>query len=260
MSNAGILYTCVADQTGILAAVKRTDEAEQVGWGVMGQIDLYGDQVQAIPPSEENQGMGLHYIVENYVCFLCISADDCPDRTAYTFLKNLKNDFFSTLQGQPVDQLQAYLEGQIGEIEQLNGLAADKESTMNEIDLKKPANGSQFATPPLYDEKRAPSNAAAAPPAVPSRETAAYGTAAAEISMASKPAAYEPPKQPNSYSYSVSELHTSDYGAQPAVEVKSPTLWQDYTLWLLAVLLLVLLLTILAIAIGIAILLWRYVL
>jgi len=42
--------------------------------------------------------------------------------------------------------------------------------------------------------------------------------------------------------------------------VKSPTLWQDYTLWLLAVLLLVLLLTILAIAIGIAILLWRYVL
>jgi len=258
MTTGGVLYTCVADQNGILAAVKRTDEAEQVGWGIMGQIDLYGDQVQSIPPSEENQGMGVHYIVENYVCFLCVSSDDCPDRTAYTFLKNVKNDFFSTLQAEPADQLQAYLEGQITELEQMNGLATAKDNSMTEVDLKKSGNAADFATPPIYDAHKEPREAAAPPPSVPSRSTQAYAAAAATVAAPAKAAAYEPPKQPAEYSYSVSVLNTSDYAEPRPVDVKPPLLWYDYTLWMLALLVLVLILTILAILIGIAILVWRY--
>ena len=41
---------------------------------------------------------GVHYIVENYVCFLCVSTDSTLDKTCYSFLKNLKVDYFSTLQ------------------------------------------------------------------------------------------------------------------------------------------------------------------
>jgi len=258
MTTGGVLYTCVADQNGILAAVKRTDEAEQVGWGIMGQIDLYGDQVQSIPPSEENQGMGVHYIVENYVCFLCVSSDDCPDRTAYTFLKNVKNDFFATLQGEPVDQLQAYLEGQISELEKMSRLATSKDDAMNNVDLKKPANSAEFATPPIYDSNRPTSDAAVPAPVVPSRATKAYSSAAASVEAPSKPSVAEAPKQAESYSYSVSVLNTNDYDDRQQADVKNPVFWHDYTLWMLALLVLALLLTILAIALGIAILVYRY--
>ena len=56
MSEQKILYSCVADQTGIVASVKTTDQSEQTAWQIMGQIDLYGDQVQAVPPSEATNG------------------------------------------------------------------------------------------------------------------------------------------------------------------------------------------------------------
>lgn len=106
-----IVYSCVADRSGVIVSQSESPIIEQVVEVLLeSSVDFIVDHKKSFSGHPKTKGHTIQYIVDDEVCYLSAASQDFPQRICFAFLDDIKKEYTANFQGSPkVQNFSQYL-------------------------------------------------------------------------------------------------------------------------------------------------------
>eukprot|EP01095_Lingulamoeba_sp_RSL-Kostka_P002071 TRINITY_DN1291_c3_g1_i1.p1 TRINITY_DN1291_c3_g1~~TRINITY_DN1291_c3_g1_i1.p1 ORF type:complete len:120 (+),score=40.80 TRINITY_DN1291_c3_g1_i1:54-413(+) len=110
--SSGIVYSCIADNSGVIIAVSHNPVIDQVVDVLLENIDFQINHKKSFSGHPKTRGHTVQYVVYEELCFLSAAAGSFQQRICFAYLERLKREFFDSFQGNNnrIDKLQSFME------------------------------------------------------------------------------------------------------------------------------------------------------